>query len=152
MAERDQTGVRFPVRYRPTVIFRAGAIILAVGAVYLGSEVWKNPDILRMIFFGGVAFIALWMASNALAKVEFDGQTLTYRVPLRAAHRIHKAQIDSVSLEGRRTEALVIIYHPQDENGRIDSERLKYLNLAPLENQGELYDFLAGISEDGRGS
>ncbi|NOX63605.1 MAG: hypothetical protein GXP42_16905 [Chloroflexi bacterium] len=128
--------------YKPTPTYAIGALILTAAAVWLGVQFWREPEILLGIFFAGVAIVALSMLTGLFARVEFDGQTLTYRSILRSGHRIDLTQIDSVSLEGRRTRALVIMYHPLDKEKRIDVERLKFINMPPLQNQEDLYERL----------
>lgn len=134
--------------YSPTPIFRLAMVLLVAGAILLGSEAWRKSDVLLAVFVFGVAVVAFFMVLGSLASADFDGHTLTYRTPLRKSHRIDRGQIASVEMGGRRFRALVIGYHPRDPNGLIATERTKYINLAPLENQDELFDLLGGEAED----
>ena len=144
---QDPTG-EHPARYKPRPLFRMGALLLAAGGIYLGSDVWQDPQLISAILFAGVALIAFWMGLHAFAVASFDGEALTYRVPLRGTKRIDVAQIDSISIEGRRTRALVILYHTRTAAGTIDGKTLRFLNLVPLENQDELFDCLGGYEEE----
>ena len=136
--------------YKPTPTYAGAAIILVAAAVWLGMQFWRQPEILLGIFFFGVTIVALSLVTGLFARVEFDGKTLTYHAFLRPGHRVDLAQIDSVSMEGRRTRALVVMYHPRDKEGRIDEDRLKFINMPPLRDQEELYERLMEALGHGR--
>ena len=133
-----------PRRYTPTPIFRLAAALFVLGSLWLGSRVWQQPNILDIIMFVGVSIIAVFMVLGSFASAEFDGRTLTYRSPLRPTHRIDIGQIFHVEMSGRRTQALIIGYHPRDANGRIETENVVFINLAPLQDQWELLEALGG--------
>ncbi len=122
--------------------------MLVLGVVLLALEARRRPDPLLLVFVAGTAFVALFMLLGAFARAEFDGKTLVYRTPLRGTHRIDRDQIERVELGGRRFRAIIIGYHPRDADGRIAAERVRFLNLAPLQEQGELYDLLGGAPDD----
>jgi hypothetical protein len=46
---------------------------------------------------------------------------------------------------GRKNEALIIGYHPREENGRINLEEVKFINCVPLNDQGQLLDRLTAV-------
>lgn len=135
-------------RYSPTPIFRLATGLLILGAFLLGIEAWRKSDGLLFVFALGIAVVAVFMTLGSFASAEFDGRTLTYRTPLRGVHRIDRGQIDRVEMGGRRFRALVVGYHPRTANGRIETERVRYVNLVPLEDQMELYELLGGELED----
>lgn len=144
--EQLQNDPEPPIHYSPTPMFRFAALLLAAASIWLGVGVWRQPNVINIIAFTGVTIIALGLVAGSFAKAVFDGETLVYRVPLRPNRTISRNQIDSVTLEGRRTRALVIIFHPRAEDGRIETERTKVVNLVPLEDQVDLLERLEGIS------
>lgn len=131
-------------RYTPTLSFRLAAALLVLAGLWLGSRVWQQPNTLDSIMFVGVSIIAVIMVFGSFASAEFDGRTLTYRVPLRHMHRIDTGQIAHVEISGRRTRALIIGYHPRDASGRIETEDLEFVNLVPLQDQWDLLEALGG--------
>jgi hypothetical protein len=135
-----------PIRYAPSPMFRFAALLLAVASIWLGVGVWRQANVINIVAFSGVTIAALGMVTGSFAQAVFDGDTLIYRVPLRPTRTISRNQIDSVSLEGRRTRALVIIFHPRAGDGRIETERIEAVNLVPLEDQLDLLERLEGIS------
>lgn len=134
--------------YSPTPIFRLATVLLALGASLLGSEAWRTSDRLLALFAAGVAVVAFFMVLGSLAGADFDGHTLIYRTPLRGSHRLDRSQIARVEMGGRRFPALVIGYHPRGAAGLIQAEQTKYINLAPLSGQDELFELLGGEVED----
>ena len=134
----------FPVRYLPTPIFQFAGFLLALSSIWLAYNVWQNPGIISIIVFVGVSAITLGIVFGAFARASYDGETLVYRVPWRPQITIDRNQIIKVTLEGRRTKALVIGFHPRDEKGLIDSTRAQYVNLVPLQDQWELQEYLDG--------
>jgi hypothetical protein len=136
-----------PSHYTPTPLFQFTALLLAAASVWLAINVWQNPNVISMIVFVGVFVITVGMVFSAFARASYDDETLTYYVPLRPKLIIQRSQIVQVSLEGRRTRALVIGFHPRAEDGRIESERIQYVNLVPLQDQWELLERLEGTGE-----
>ena len=108
----SEQGDEFPVSYSPTPIFQFAAFLLAVASIWLAYNVWQNPNIISIIVFVGVGAITVGMVFGAFARATYDGETLVYRVPLRPQLTIHRKQIIEVTLEGRRTKALVVGFHP----------------------------------------
>lgn len=143
----SEQGDEFPVCYSPTPIFQFAGFLLAIASIWLAYNVWQNPNIISIIVFVGVGAITVGMVFGAFARATYDGETLVYRVPLRPQLTIHRKQIIEVTLEGRRTKALVVGFHPLDENGRIELERARYANLVPLQDQWELQEYLDGTRE-----
>jgi len=139
--------VDFPLRYSPTPIFQFAGFLLAIASIWLAYNVWQNPNIISVIVFVGVGAITLGMVFGAFARAPYDGETLVYRVPWRPQITINRKQIIEVTLEGRRTKALVIGFHPLDENGLVDSTRAQYVNLVPLQDQWELQEYLDGTRD-----
>lgn len=138
-----------PVRFfSPSPTFRLATGVLVIGVVLLGSEAWRKPDWLLAVFAGGAAIVAIFMGLASLSRASFDGRLLTYRTPLRGGHQIDRGQIASVEMGGRRFRALVIGYHPRGANGLVETAQTKYINLAPLEDQDELFELLDGATED----
>lgn len=135
-------------RYSPTPIFRLATGLLAICAILLGSEAWRESDWLLAIFALGAGLVSFFMILGSLARAEFDGHSLTYRTPLRGSHQIDRSQIVCVEMGGRRFRALVIGYHPRAANGLIATTQTRYVNLAPLEDQDELLELLGGGAED----
>jgi hypothetical protein len=140
----DEPADEFPVRYSPTPIFQFAAFLLATGSIWLATNVWQNPSVISIIIFVGLVAITVGMVFSAFARATYDGETLTYRVPLRPQLSIRRNQIIQVTLEGRRTRALVVGFHPLDENGHIELERAQYVNFVPLQDQWELQEYLDG--------
>jgi len=140
-------GDEFPVRYSPTPIFQFAGFLLAIASIWLAYNVWQNPGIISIIVFVGVGAITVGMVFGAFARATYDGETLVYRVPWRPQITLSHNQIIEVNLEGRRTKALVIAFHPLDENGLVDSTRAQYVNLVPLQDQWELQEYLDGTRE-----
>ncbi len=136
--------IDFPVRYTATPMFQFAAFLLAAASIWLAYNVWKNPNVISIIVFVGIVVIAVGMVFNAFARATYDGETLVYHVPLRPKLTIHRNQIIEVTLEGRRTRALVVGFHPRAEDGRIEVERGQYVNLVPLQDQWELQEYLDG--------
>ena len=136
-----------PVRYTPTPMFQFAAFLLAVASLWFAINVWGNPNVISIIVFVGVLMITVGMVFGAFARATYDGETLVYRVPLRPKLTIHRNQIIKVTLEGRRTRALVIGFHPRAEDGRIELERAEYVNLVPLQDQWDLQERLDGTRE-----
>lgn len=136
-------------RYTPTPLFRLAAVVLVLGVALLALEAWRRLDPLLLVFVAGTAVVAFFMLLGALAYAECDGKTLIYRTPLRGTYRIDRDQIERVEMGGRRWRALIIGYHPRETDGRIASERVRFLNLAPLQGQAELYELLGGAPDDG---
>jgi hypothetical protein len=132
-------------RYKPKGIFYLYALLFSLAALWMGSEAWKRGEIIWWIMFVGIAFIAIRMILASFARAEFDGETLVYRTPLRKPHRIHRQQLALVEMGGLRNEALIIGYHPRDEQGLVVIDRTVYVNLVPLEGQGELMDRLLAV-------
>lgn len=131
-----------PGHYAPKTIFRIYPLLFLVAAIWLGSETWKRQSIIWLIMFVGVGFIAIRLILGAFAWAEFDGETFVYHTPLRKSHRVDKGQLALVEMGGRKNQALIIGYHPRNEDGLIDLDRMKYINCVPLEGQNELYDLL----------
>jgi len=136
-------------RYTPTAFFRLAAVAFVFATGLLASEVVRRPNPLLYVFAGGMAVVTVFLVLGAFARADFDGDTLVYRVPLRRVHRFDRSQIDHIEIGGRRTRALIIGYHPCDANGRIDVERVVFVNLVPLEEQIDLYEQLGGDMGDG---
>ena len=134
----------FPVNYSPTPVFQFAALLLAAACIWLAYNVWQHPGVISIIVFVGVGAITVGMVFGAFARATYDGETLYYRVPLRPKLTIHRNQIIEVTLEGRRTRALVVGFHPRTEDGRIELERAQYVNLVPLQDQWELQEYLDG--------
>jgi hypothetical protein len=132
--------------YAPTAMFRLAALLLVVASVWMGLDVWRQPNVINIIVFVGLVIIALGTVVGAFARADFDGDTVVYRMPLRPTHTIQRKQIISATREGRWTKALVIGYHPRAEDGRIELERAAYVNFVPLENQDDLLERLVGTS------
>lgn len=130
--------------YQPTLTFRAAAFFLLISSIYLATEVWRTGDPFIILFFVVVLVAGLGMSLGALASATFDGETFVYRIPLRPERRITRDQIINIEVVGRRTHALLINYHPRDEQGKIDFSREAYLNLTPLQNQRDLLERLQG--------
>ena len=143
---QKQTKPEPPIHYAPTPMFRFAALLLAAASIWLGVGVWRQANVINIVAFSGVTLVALGMVAGSFAQAVFDGDTLIYRVPLRPIRTISRNQIDSVSLEGRRVRALVIVFHPRTEDGRIETERIEAVNLVPLEDQIDLLERLEGIS------
>jgi hypothetical protein len=137
-----------PRLYHPTPIFRGAALFLLLSSVYLATEVWRTGDPFVVLFFVVVLVAALGTSITALASASFDGETLIYRLPLRPERRISRAQIIGIEVVGRRTKALLINYHPRNEQGEIDFTRDVYLNLAPLQDQMDLLARLQGEQDE----
>lgn len=131
-----------PIHYSPKAIFRLYPILFFIATLWLGSETWKRQSVIWLIMFLGVGFITLRLILSAFAWAEFDGKTFVYHTPLRNSHQVDRGQLKLVEMGGRKNEALIIGYHPRSEDGRIDLDRVIYINCAPLEGQGELYDQL----------
>ena len=131
--------------YTPTPLFRLGAALFVLAALWLGSEVYRKPQTALGVFFAGILIISMGMALGAFARAEFDGHTLTYRLPLRPTRRIDRSQIESVEVSGRRIRALVIGYYPRTASGIVAHDRLQFLNMVPLQDQDELYELLGGV-------
>ncbi len=131
-----------PQRYKPKSIFYIYALLFAVATIWLGSEAMKQHSVVWWIMFLGVGFITLRMILASFARAEWHGETLVYRTPLRKPHRIHRQQLALVEMGGRRNEALILGYHPRDDQGLIDTSRMVYVNMVPLEGQGELMEHL----------
>ncbi len=132
-------------RYTPKAIFRLYPILFLVATLWLGSETWKRQSFIWLIMFIGVGFITLLLILAAFAWAEFDGKTFIYHTPLRRSHHVDRGQLALVEMGGRRNEALIIGYHPRLEDGRIDLDAMTYINCAPLEGQGELFDRLMEV-------
>lgn len=133
-----------PHVYHPTLIFRGAALFLLISSVYLATEVWRTGDPFVVLFFVVVLVAGLGMSVGALASASFDGETLVYRLPFRPERTISRAQIISIEVVGRRTHALLINYHPRNEQGEIDLSRDAYLNMTPLQDQMDLWARLQG--------
>ena len=131
-----------PQRYKPKSIFYLYAFLFAIATIWLGSEAMKQHSVVWWIMFFGVGFITLRLILASFARAEWDGETLVYRTPLRKPHRIDRQQLALVEMGGRRNEALILGYHPRDDQGLIDTHRMIYVNMVPLEGQGELMDRL----------
>lgn len=140
-----------PQIYTPTALFRVTALFFVAATVWLGREMWLQPQAFLGVLFAGVAIVTVTLALNAFARAAFDGESLTYTVPLRPDRILDRAQIDHVELGGRRTQALIILYHPHDAAGLIDGDILKSINLPPLDGQLELLDWLEGRSGEDEG-
>jgi hypothetical protein len=132
-------------RYHPKSIFRIYPLLFLIATIWLGSETWRRQDVIWLIMFVGVGFITIRLILGAMAWAEFDGETFVYHTPLRRDHRVHRGQLALVEMGGRKNEALIIGYHPRTEDGRVDLDRMKYINCVPLEDQGELLDFLTQV-------
>lgn len=135
------------IHYHPTLLFRGATVFLALSTVYLGSEVWRTGDFFVILFFITVLIATAGMALGSLASATWDGQTFSYRVPLRPLRTLTSAQIIDIEIVGRRTRALLIHYHPCDEQGHIDRTQELFLNLTPLQDQIELLLCLQGEEE-----
>ena len=136
-------------RYTPTAFFRLAAVAFVFATGLLVSEVVRRPNTLLYIFAGGMAVVTVFLVLGAFARADFDGTTLVYRVPLRKVHRFERGQIDHIEIGGRRTRALIIGYHPRSADGRIEVERVVFVNLVPLDDQIDLYEQLGGDTDDG---
>jgi len=141
----DLTPTSSPRRYTPKAIFRLYPILFFIATIWLGSETWKRQSFIWLVMFLGVGFITLRLILGAFAWAEFDGKTFVYHTPLRQPHHVDRGQLALVEMGGRKNEALIIGYHPRLEDGRIDLDAMKYINCAPLEDQGELFDALTAI-------
>jgi hypothetical protein len=128
--------------YKPKSIFRIYPILFVLAAIWLGSETFKRHDVIWLIMFVGVGFIAIRLVLSAFAWAEFDGETFTYHTPLRSSHRFQRGQLALVEMGGRKNEALIIGYHPRLDDGFIDLDVVNYINCVPLEAQNELYEQL----------
>ena len=93
-----------PSIYATTPLFRLGAVLFVLAALWLGSEVYRRPQTALGVFFAGVLIVSLGMALSAFARAEFDGHTLTYRLPLRPTRRIDRSQIEGVEVSGAERE------------------------------------------------
>ncbi len=135
-------------QYHPTLFFRGAAAFMLVSSVYLATEVWRTGDFFVILFFVVVLFAAVAMSAGSLATATWDGETFIYQLPLRPEHRLSREQIIDIEVVGRRTRALLIHYHPRNENGFIDRQREVFLNLTPLEDQLDLMERLLGQEDD----
>jgi len=133
------------VRYTPKAIYRLYPVLFLIATIWLGTETWKRQSVIWLIMFLGVGFITLRLIFSAFAWAEFDGKTFVYHSPLRNPHQVDRGQLKLVEMGGRKNEALIIGYHPRSEDGRIDLDRVIYVNCVPLEGQGELYDQLTEV-------
>jgi hypothetical protein len=132
-------------RYTPKTIFRIYPILFLIATIWLGSETWQRQSFIWLVMFVGVGFITLRLILGAFAWAEFDGETFLYHTPLRKSHSVHRGQLTTVEMGGRKNEALIIGYHPREEDGRINLEEVKFINCVPLNDQGQLLDRLTAV-------
>ncbi len=129
--------------YVPTLRFRVTAGLFVLASTWLTTEVWRQPGTIAIVIFVGVAIIALFLVLQALVRVDYDGETLTYHLPLRPTQRIKRSQITWIERGGRRTTALIIGYQPPDNEGYLASQP-RFVNLPPLNDQENLLEYLGG--------
>lgn len=129
-------------RYKPKTIFRIYPLLFLAASIWLGMEAFKRMDFLWFIMFFGVGFITIRLVLGAFAWAEFDGETFVYHTPLRKSHHVQRKQLALVEMGGRKNEAIIVGYHPLNEDGLIDLEKVKYINCVPLEGQNELFELL----------
>ena len=145
--ERSSTGTGkdSQVRqYRPAHFYRIATGVLVLGVIWFANENLKQPTTLGIVAVVGLVIIAIPMVLSSLARASYDGRTLIYKAVLRAEHHIDQGQIEHVELGGRRTKALIIGYHPREKDGRIDINKLKFVNMVPLQDQEQLLEALGG--------
>lgn len=91
--------------------------------------------------------LAVFTVPRSLARVQLEDDLLSLHMPLKKPRQLALRQLVSFERSGRMGRALILRYHPLDDNGRIDSADELFLGLPPLEQQYDLEERLqAAIS------
>lgn len=107
-------------------------------AVALAVDLVLNDRSSNWLFVIGALLLALVTVPRALARVELENELLSVSMPLRAPKQVHLRQLVGFERSGRMGRALILRYHPMDEQGRLDIANEDFLGLPPLEQQADL--------------
>jgi hypothetical protein len=95
-----------------------------------------------------LAGLALLTVPRALTRVTVNGEKLVRAVPLRRPRTVYLRQLVAVERSSRLGHALLLRYHPMDEQGRVDIANEEFLGLVPLDDQFALEDRLQVVVGD----
>lgn len=135
----------------PSIVFRPrpGFRILYLAPLLLMilfviDALWR-PNRESWLILGITAVVAILAVPRALARVTLEDDRLTQSIPLQRPKTIHLRQLISYENTGRRWNALILRYHPMDEQGRLDIANQEFLGLVPLDEQYLLEDRLREV-------
>lgn len=134
------SGEELKLRVKPGFQFFYTLPLLLALAIFVDALLTPAAD--KWLFLLLVLALAAISVPRGWSRVTLEGDQLTLHTPLRRPRAVDLRHLIAVEISPRLGQALVLRYHPADEQGRPDLHDEAFLGLPPLEQQTRLEDIL----------